>query len=239
MLIIPAIDLKEGKVVRLIQGHFQQKTTYSANPISTARHWEMQGAEYLHVVDLDGARTGKVCHLSLIKKMVKSVAVPIEFGGGLREKKSIRQVLDCGVERAVLGTKLLDEDFLRSVFREFKQRIISSIDIQDNIVRVGGWQRKCRSLSIIDLIRRLEDAGFKQIICTDIARDGTLKGPNIAMIKAILKNSSLSVIASGGISSLRDLLRLKALSKQGLFGVIVGKALYEGRFTLREALRYA
>ena len=238
MLIIPAIDLKDGKVVRLIQGRFNQKRVYSADPISTARHWEKQGAKYLHVVDLDGAKTGRVCHLDVIKRMARSVGIPIEFGGGLRNKKSISRILDCGVERVVLGTKLQDQDFLRSIFREFKQRIITSIDVQNNILKISGWQRKYKRLSILDLIRKLEDIGFKQIICTDIARDGTLKGPNIAMIKKILKNSRLSVIASGGISSLRDLIKLKTLSKQGLRGVIVGKALYEARFTLREALKY-
>jgi phosphoribosylformimino-5-aminoimidazole carboxamide ribotide isomerase len=237
MLVIPAIDLKEGKVVRLIRGSFDQKTVYSTNPIRTARHWEKQGARYLHVVDLDGAKTGRVRHLDVIKKMVKGVSIPIQFGGGLRDKKSIKQALDCGIQRVVLGTKLQDEYFLRSIFREFKQRIIVSIDIQDNTVRISGWQKKYKSLSVLQLIRRLQNIGFQQIICTDIARDGTLKGPNVAMIKTILKNSGLSVIASGGISGLADLLKLKALSRQGLWGVIVGKALYEGKFTLREAIR--
>jgi len=173
----------------------------------------------------------------VIKKIAKSVKIPIEFGGGLREKKSIKKILDCGVERAVLGTRSLDEKFLLNAFKEFKHKIIVSIDMQNNIVRVSGWQRECKKLSSLELVRRLEDIGFGQIIYTDIARDGTLKGPNIAMIKRILKNSKLSIIASGGISSLVDLYKLKALTKQGLAGVIVGKALYEGRFTLREALR--
>ena len=169
--------------------------------------------------------------------MAKSVKIPIEFGGGVRQKKSIRQALACGIQRVVLGTKLEDEDFLRSAFREFKQQIIISIDMRDNAVRISGWKRQCARLSILALIRRLENIGFKQIIYTDISRDGTLKGPNIAMIKRILKESKLSIIASGGVSNITDLLRLKALSSRGLAGVIVGKALYEGRFTLREALK--
>ena len=237
MLIIPAIDLKDGKVVRLRQGLFDQKTTYSRDPVNTARHWEAQGAEYLHVVDLDGAKTGKVCHMDVIRKIAKSVNIPIEFGGGLRQKRDIRQILACGVKRVVLGTKLQAEDFLRSILREFKQRIIVSTDAQGNLVRVRGWQKGCGKLSIPTLVRRLEKMGFKQIIYTDITRDGTLRGPNIAMIKRILKDSGLSVIASGGISSLTDLFKLKALSNKGLVGVIVGKALYEGKFTLREALK--
>jgi len=237
MMLIPAIDLKNGKVVRLLQGRFKQETVYSRDPVNTARHWEAQGARYLHVVDLDGAKLGSVCHPDVIKKMAKAVKIPIELGGGLRQTKSIKQVLDYGVKRVVLGTRLQDEHFLRSAFREFKQKIIVSVDVQDDIVRVGGWQKQYKKLTISELTSRLEDVGFKQIIYTDITRDGTMKGPNIAMIKRILKNSQLSVIASGGISSLGDLLKLKALSKQGLTGVIVGKALYEGKFTLRQALK--
>ncbi len=237
MLIIPAIDLKGGKVVRLLRGNFEHKTVYSSEPVNTARHWERQGARYLHVVDLDGAKSGKIHHLDAIKKMTKAVKIPIEFGGGIRQARSIRQALDCGVKRVVLGTKLEDLDFLRRAFREFKQRIIVSIDAKANIARVSGWQREYKNSDILQLIRRLEDIGFEQIIYTDISRDGALCGPNIAMIKRILKKSQLSVIASGGISSLADLLKLKALSKQGLLGVIVGKALYEGRFTLRQALK--
>lgn len=237
MLIIPAIDLKEGKVVRLFRGCFDKKKTYSSNPVNTAKHWEKQGARYLHVVDLDGARIGRVCHLDVIKKMTRSVRIPIEFGGGLRDEKSVKQVLNCGVERAVLGTKLQDEKFLRKVFKEFKQRVIVSIDAQDNVVKLSGWQREFKGLGILELVARLEDIGFEQIIYTDIARDGTLKGPNIAMIKRILKSSNLSVIVSGGISSLADIFKLKTLKNQGLAGIIIGKALYEGKFTLREVMR--
>jgi phosphoribosylformimino-5-aminoimidazole carboxamide ribotide isomerase len=237
MLIIPAIDLKGGKVVRLLRGNFEHKTVYSSDPINTAKHWESQGARYLHVVDLDGARSGKIRHLDVIKKMAGAVKIPIELGGGIRQARSIRQVLDCGIKRVVLGTKLLDEDFLHRAFREFKQRIIVSIDAEANIARVSGWQREYKNSDILQLIRKLKDIGFEQIIYTDISRDGTLRGPNIAMIKRILKKSQLSIIASGGISSLEDLLKLRALSNQGLVGVIVGKALYEGRFTLRQALK--
>ncbi|MFH1678867.1 MAG: 1-(5-phosphoribosyl)-5-[(5-phosphoribosylamino)methylideneamino]imidazole-4-carboxamide isomerase [Candidatus Omnitrophota bacterium] len=239
MLIIPAIDLKGGKVVRLTQGRFDNQKTYSANPVNTARHWEKQGAKYLHVVDLDGAGSGKVCHLDIIKQMVKSVRIPIEFGGGLRKLDSIKKVLDCGIARVILGTKVQDEGFLRKVYGKFGQRIIVSIDAQDNIVQLNGWQKEYKNFGVLQLIKRLEDIGFNQVIYTDVARDGMLKGPNIVMVKRILKNSQLSVIASGGISSLVDLFKLKALRKQGLAGVIIGKALYEGRFTLREALKYA
>jgi phosphoribosylformimino-5-aminoimidazole carboxamide ribotide isomerase len=237
MLVIPAIDLKEDKVVRLLKGNFKQKTVYSADPVNTARHWQRQGAKYLHVVDLDGAKLGKVCHLEVVKKIIKNVKIPVEFGGGLRNKRIIKQVLDCGVERVVLGTKLQDENFLRSAFKEFKHKIIVSIDADGNTIQLDGWQRTYKNPSVLGFIRKLEDIGFKQIIYTDISRDGTLKGINIAMIKRILKSSGLGLIASGGISALNDLLKLKALTKNGLLGVIIGKALYEGKFTLREAMK--
>ncbi len=239
MLIIPAIDLKAGKVVRLQQGNFAQQTVYSSDPVATARHWERQGARYLHVVDLDGARSGRVCHLEIIKKMRASVNIPIEFGGGIRQKSSIKQVLNCGVDKVVLGTKLQDERFLRNAFKEFKEKIIISIDVRDNIVRLDGWRRQYGGLNILELLLKLESIGFRQIIYTDIKRDGTLKGPNVNMIRHILKKFRFSVFASGGIASLADLSKLKILSKDGLAGVIIGKALYDGRFTLREALRYA
>ncbi len=237
MLIIPAIDLKEGKVVRLFRGHFDKKKTYSSNPVNTARHWEKQGAKYLHVVDLDGARSGRICHLGVIREMASSVRIPIEFGGGVRDEKSIKQLLNCGVERVVLGTKLQDEKFLCRVFREFKQKVIVSIDAQDKVVKLSGWQREYKRSGVLELIRKLEAIGFKEIIYTDIARDGTLKGPNIALVKKMLKNSHLSITVSGGISSLVDIYKLRPLGKQGLAGIIVGKALYEGKFTLREAMK--
>jgi len=238
MLIIPAIDLKNGKVVRLYQGSFKSERIYSDDPINIARFWQGQGAKYLHVVDLDGARTGRICHKEIINKIAKSIKVPVEFGGGLRSVDSIKRILDCGVERAVLGTKSQDINFLRKVLKRFKKRIIVSVDARNYAIRISGWQRNYKNLSILELIRMLEDIGFKQIIYTDISRDGTLKGPNIAMVKRILNVSRLSIIASGGISSLSDLSRLKKLTTSGLVGVIVGKALYEGRFTLREALKY-
>lgn len=238
MLIIPAIDLKDGRVVRLYQGRFKYERIYSNDPINTARLWQRQGAKYLHVVDLDGARLGKICHKDIIKKIAKSVKIPVEFGGGLRTVDSIKNILNCGVERVVLGTKSQDLNFLRKILKRFRQRIIVSVDARNYAIRINGWQRGYKKSGIIKFISLLEDIGFKQIIYTDIIRDGTLKGPNIEMVKRILKNSGLSVIASGGISSLSDISRLKKLNKVGLSGVIVGKALYEGRFTLRQALKY-
>ncbi|MBU0549133.1 MAG: 1-(5-phosphoribosyl)-5-[(5-phosphoribosylamino)methylideneamino]imidazole-4-carboxamide isomerase [Candidatus Omnitrophica bacterium] len=237
MLIIPAIDLKDAKVVRLLRGRFEDKTTYSTDPIKTALHWQREGAKYLHVVDLDGARTGKIAHLDIVRKMARSIKVPIEFGGGVRDTKCIKKVLKCGVQRVVLGSKVQDEKFLRSAFKDFAEKIILSIDARDNIVRLNGWQKKYSKLEIMQLLLMLEDIGFREVIYTDISRDGALNGPNITAIKKILKKSRLSLIASGGVSCLADLFKLKSLEKQGLIGAIVGKALYEGKFTLKEALK--
>lgn len=237
MLIIPAIDLKDAKVVRLLRGRFEDKTTYSTDPIKTALHWQREGAKYLHVVDLDGARTGKIAHLDIVRKMARSIKVPIEFGGGVRDTRCIKKVLKCGVQRVVLGSKVQDEKFLRSAFKDFAEKIILSIDARDNIVRLNGWQKKYSKLEIMQLLLMLEDIGFREVIYTDISRDGALNGPNITAIKKILKKSRLSLIASGGVSCLADLFKLKSLEKQGLIGAIVGKALYEGKFTLKEALK--
>ncbi|MBU1871821.1 MAG: 1-(5-phosphoribosyl)-5-[(5-phosphoribosylamino)methylideneamino]imidazole-4-carboxamide isomerase [Candidatus Omnitrophica bacterium] len=237
MLIIPAIDLKDAKVVRLLRGRFEDKTTYSTDPIKTALHWQREGAKYLHVVDLDGARTGKIAHLDIVRKMARSIKVPIEFGGGVRDMRCIKKLLKCGVQRVVLGSKVQDEKFLRSAFKDFAEKIILSIDARDNIVRLNGWQKKYSKLEIMQLLLMLEDIGFREVIYTDISRDGALNGPNITAIKKILKKSRLSLIASGGVSCLADLFKLKSLEKQGLIGAIVGKALYEGKFTLKEALK--
>lgn len=235
MLIIPAIDLKGGEVVRLYQGKFNKQKTYSADPVAIARMWQEQGAKYLHIVDLDAAASGKLVHLNILKKIIKGVKIPLEFGGGIRQEKNIRQVLNCGVERVVLGSKLKEEGFLQRVIRKFKQKIIVSVDARNDRVCIDGWKRLCPHLTLLGAIRRLKDLGLRQVIYTDISRDGTLKGPNLRAIKGILNNCEVSLIASGGISSLQDLYKLRNLQLPRLSGVIIGKALYEGRFSLRQA----
>ena len=235
MLIIPAIDLKEGKVVRLRQGRYDKKV-YSSDPLKTAKHWQRQGAELIHMVDLDGAMSGRISDFEILKKIVKEVSVPTEFGGGIRDKATIKKLLDLGFKRVVIGTKAVeDEKFLRDVFRQFKDKIIISIDVMAHSVFSRGWLSENKRIDPLTLGNKLKQIGFKQIIHTDIARDGTLKGPNILGLKQMLK-LGLEVIASGGISSLVDILKLKSLEIQGLIGVIIGKALYEARFTLRQAI---
>jgi phosphoribosylformimino-5-aminoimidazole carboxamide ribotide isomerase len=238
MLIIPAIDLKDGKVVRLYQGKKEDEKVYSRNPAVVARHWQKQGAQLIHVVDLDGAFGGEPGNLPSLKKIISAVNVPIEFGGGVRNKETIRAILGLGVQRIVLGTKAVqDESFLKEVFAEFKEKIIVSIDTKDDLVLTEGWESEKSDYKTIDFALKLQDLGFSQIIYTDTSKDGTLRGPNLEGIRSILSNTDLTVIASGGISSLEDIVKLKQLGKKRMIGVIVGKALYEEKFTLKEAIR--
>lgn len=237
MLIIPAIDLRDGKVVRLFQGKFNQEKVYSSDPVKAARHWAKQGAKFLHIVDLDGASSGAPKNLEVLKEIVTQVGIPVEFGGGVRNMATISRLLSLGVQRVILGTKAAaDGEFLKKARKKFGEKIIVSIDAKNGKVLTQGWNRGAAKTTL-DFAQELKGIGFKQIIYTDISRDGTLSGPNISGIKELLKLTGLKVIASGGVSDLKDLVKLKRLKKQGLVGVIIGKALYEGKFTLVEALK--
>jgi len=237
MLIIPAIDLRGGKVVRLFQGKFDQQKVYSADPVKVAKHWVKQGAKFLHIVDLDGASSGVPKNLEVLKKIITQVGVPLEFGGGVRSSQTISALLKLGVQRVVLGTRAAnDAQFLKKAWKEFGEKIIVSIDAKGTKVLTQGWN-KSASKTILDFAGELKEAGFKQVIYTDISKDGALVGPNILGIKEIIRKTGLEVIASGGVANLKDLIKLKSLQKKGVSGVIIGKALYEGKFTLTEALK--
>lgn len=237
MLIIPAIDIKDGCVVRYVQGRLDKKV-YSRDPVKTARHWVKQGAKLIHVVDLDGAFSGKPRNLGAVKDILKSVDVPIEFGGGVRSAAIIKDLLGSGVHRVILGTMAAqNKDFLKGVLKKFKERVVVSIDTKAGRVLTKGWQAAHGNTEALKFALSLKTMGFKEVIYTDILKDGTLKGPNIQAVKGLLKETGLRVIASGGISSLNDIRRLKLLEKKGVIGIIIGKALYEGRFTLTEALK--
>lgn len=239
MLIIPAIDLKNGCVVRLYQGAGKEKV-YSRDPARAARHWAASGARMLHVVDLDGALSGKLKNLEQLKSIIRAVDIPVEFGGGLRQMDAIKKLLGAGVWRVVLGTKAAEDGrFLKKACASFKGRVIASIDARQGKVLVRGWEKSGKGLTILGLAARLKKSGIEEAVYTDIAKDGTLSGPNIQGTKELLKASGLKLIASGGVSSLSDIRRLKSLEKMGLTGIIVGKALYEARFTLAEALKLA
>ena len=239
MLIIPAIDLHEGCVVRFVQGKLN-KTIYSRDAVKTAKHWVKQGARMLHVVDLDGAFTGVPANIEIVKQITRECGVPVECGGGVRSMDAISDLIDSGVERVILGTRAVkDEAFVKKAFAEYKKRVIVSIDAKDDYVAVEGWKETNEKKDVITFANALKAIGFKEIIYTDTMKDGTLKGPNIAGTKRMLKETGLQVIASGGMSSIQDVRKLKALEKDGVTGVIVGKALYEGKFTLVEALKIA
>lgn len=240
MLIIPAIDIRGGKVVRLTQGKFDEQKVYADDPAFVASNWEAQGAEFLHIVDLDGAKEGVVKNLSALKNIINKVKIPLEFGGGVRTMETIRQLVSSGVSRVVLGTRAAaDRGFLKEAANQFKDKVIVSIDAKDGFVKVDGWQSAGQGIEVFSFARELKLLGFSQVIYTDIAKDGMLCGPNLEGIKKLVKESGLKVVASGGVSSLKDLEDLSSLCGEGVAGVIVGKALYENKFTLAEALKTA
>ncbi|MDD5255329.1 MAG: 1-(5-phosphoribosyl)-5-[(5-phosphoribosylamino)methylideneamino]imidazole-4-carboxamide isomerase [Candidatus Omnitrophica bacterium] len=240
MLIIPAIDIQGGCVVRLTQGAYDKKV-YSRDPQKTAKHWQRQGAELLHVVDLDGAFSGTPRNLEMVKKIIEAAGIPVEFGGGVRDLKTIKNLLQWGAKRVVLGTKAIeDRAFLKNACAKFKDGVIVSIDAKNGSIMTKGWKKTAAGkTSVADFVKTLIDMGQKEVIFTDITKDGTLRGPSIQEIKKLIAQTKIKVIASGGVSSLEDIRKLSLLKNKGLSGVIVGKALYEGRFTLSEALKFA
>jgi len=236
MIIIPAIDLKDGKVVRLKQGKFEEVTIYSQEPIKIAQKWQEKGATIIHVVDLDGAQKGELQNVSLIKEIAKSLDIPVQMGGGIRKAEDIEQLLSNGINRVVLGTKAIeDRTFLKEIIDQWQERIIVSLDCTNGMVAQRGWT-SVSELKAIDFIQELENLGLSHFIYTDISRDGMLTGPNLHALKEILRKVSIPVIASGGVSHLDDIRELKKLEPDGLMGAIVGKALYEGKFDLKTAI---
>lgn len=238
MIVIPAIDLKDGNVVRLFQGKSSDVTVYSRNPVTVARHWQKQGAEYIHVVDLDGAFDGIPRNIEWVAKICKTVDVPIEFGGGIRDTKTVEALFKSGVERIVLGTKAVeDDDFLKALLEKYPGKILVSIDCRNGKVLTRGWREEEKELTVIDFALRLKEKGLETVIYTDTSKDGTMRGPDFDGLNALMGRTGLSAIASGGVASIEDIVKLNALSRKGLEGVIVGKALYEEKFTLKEALK--
>lgn len=239
MVILPAIDLQKGKVVRLRRGDFSGATVYSDQPMAVAKEWELQGAEWIHLVDLDGAMTGNYENLTLIGKIAHSVQCSIEMGGGIRTREGIQEALAQGASRVVLGTRAAtDEKFLSKILKEFSKRIAVAVDIQEGKIMTRGWTKEL-DVQALDFVQRLEEMGVPLIVLTDVQRDGMLAGPNLQLIEEILQKVQMKVIASGGVSSLEDIRQLKNFSSRypHLVGVIVGKALYEGKVKLQEAIR--
>jgi len=238
MLIIPAIDIKDSQCVRLVQGKAENKEVFSKDPCAMAKNWEEQGAKLIHIVDLDGAFQGIPVHQSMIKKIARTVNIPIQVGGGIRDEDTIKQYLNCGIQRVILGTFLLSQgtEKIQSIVRQFNNHIIAGIDVKNNRMAIEGWLQEVDQ-PVEKFITHLTEIGIKRIIYTDINRDGMLNGPNIDMIKKILQKSEGKIIASGGISSMDDLYQLQQLEDLGLEGAIIGKALYKENIKLGEAVR--
>lgn len=237
MIIIPAVDIQDGLVVRLTQGKFNEATIYSRKPEEAAKNWESLGAKLIHTVDLDGAKIGEVKNWESIEKVIKSVKIPVQVGGGIRKKEDIERLFEIGAKRVVLGTKAVsDKAFVEEVVSIWPDGILVSIDVSAGKVAEKGWQA-VTTKKTEDLVKEMQDVGIKQLVFTDISRDGTLVGPNIAEIQKLLSIISIPLIVAGGISSLEDLKKLKALEADGLAGVIIGKALYEGTIDFKEALK--
>lgn len=237
MEVIPAIDLLEGRCVRLYQGDYSLSQVFNDNPVEVAQQWVEQGATRLHVVDLDGAKTGQLVNQAAIEAIAQAVSVPIQVGGGLRTQASVQQVLNLGVQRAILGTTAVEQpQLVQQLCQEFPGRIVIGIDARNGLVATHGWIETSKVLAT-QLAVQMQELGAAAIIYTDIHRDGTLSGPNIEALRSLAQTVSIPVIASGGVSSITDLLSLLALEPQGVTGVIVGRALYTGDISLREALR--
>lgn len=237
MLVIPAIDIKGGVVVRLLRGDPAKATVYSDDPLSVAKMYQAQGAKRIHVVDLDGAFTGEFKNFDAVKNIAESLDIPIELGGGIRTKESALKALSSRIRYVILGTAVArDETFLADLLRKYEDRIIVSVDAKGGLVATRGWV-ETEGIDAFGFIKKLDETGVKQIIYTDVEKDGTLQGPSLDNIKKILGFvKGVSLIASGGVSSLADIRNLK---DSGAFGVIIGRALYEKKFTLQEAISNA
>ena len=239
MIIFPAIDLRDGKCVRLLRGDFAQETVYSDRPEETALRWEREGAEFLHVVDLDGALAGKPRNTDVIKKILSAVQIPIEVGGGIRTLETIENTLELGVRRVILGSAAVqNRSLVKEACRRYGDRIVVGIDAKDGIVAIDGWGVS-GGISAIELAQELSSFGLKIIIYTDIARDGTLSGVNIEATSKLATESGVDIIASGGVRSLEDIHALKKRESEGIIGVIAGKSIYEGTLSLSEAIAAA
>ena len=235
MIIIPAIDIRDGKCVRLVRGDPKKETVYSDDPAEIAKRWAEQGATRIHVVDLDAAM-GKGNNLAALKRIKESVNIMIQFGGGLRTLETVWNVINMGVSRVVIGTAILkDPAWLKEAMEELGGRVMAAVDAKDGEVMIGGWMDGS-GVKTAEALKRIEDLGFKEIIYTDIKRDGMLEGPNVEGLRDVLRQTKMSVYASGGISDISDIKALRQLEREGLKGAIVGKALYDRRFTLSEAL---
>jgi phosphoribosylformimino-5-aminoimidazole carboxamide ribotide isomerase len=237
LIVIPAVDLKDGRCVRLSQGRMDQESVYSEHPVEIAKHWESNGATRLHVVDLNGAFAGKPVHRSLVKEISQSVRIPIEVGGGIRDLPTIEDYLYSGARWVILGTAAFqNRSLVEEACRRFPERVILGIDAKGGKVAIQGWNEVV-SLEAADLAKQFEGMGLSAIIFTDIEKDGMGTGVNLQTTRDLARSTSIPVIASGGVSQIEDIRHLMDLEPDGIIGVIIGRALYTGQVDLEEAIR--
>ncbi|WP_038054841.1 1-(5-phosphoribosyl)-5-[(5-phosphoribosylamino)methylideneamino]imidazole-4-carboxamide isomerase [Thermodesulfobacterium hydrogeniphilum] len=236
MFVIPAIDLRNNKVVRLFQGDYSQTKIYGDNPLKYAIFFEKEGAKRLHIVDLDGAKEGKTIHKDLILKIAQSVNIPVEVGGGIRTEEDIKIYLENGISQVILGTKAIESpQWLEKITQKYPQKIIVSVDVKGDKIAISGWL-KISEINYLEFLKFLNNFELFAIILTLIERDGTQKGIELERLKKALEVSSHSIILAGGVSTIEDIKKLKPYEKKGLMGAITGRALYEGTLNLKEAL---
>ncbi|KPJ55779.1 MAG: 1-(5-phosphoribosyl)-5-[(5-phosphoribosylamino)methylideneamino] imidazole-4-carboxamide isomerase [Deltaproteobacteria bacterium DG_8] len=236
MQIIPAIDLKGGYCVRLEQGEMSRETIFSPHPAEVARHWESLGSKMLHIVDLEGAFTGKPQNQDAIYQILRSVAIPLQLGGGIRNLNTIEHYLSLGVKQVVLGTIAYQQpSLLKEACQKFPHQIVVSVDARDGKIAIKGWSETIAERAT-DLVKGLEDKGVEAIVFTDIKRDGMMSGPNVKSIKELAEATHIPLIASGGVTTLNHIKELVKLEDCGVEGIIIGRALYEGSIDLRKAL---
>ena len=236
MKIFPAIDLYDKKAVRLFKGDYAQMTVYSENPLEVALDFEKKGAKYIHMVDLEGAKNGTTPNLEIVKSIAENTGLFVEIGGGIRSMETVKKYLDNGVSRVILGTSAVtDESFLREAVSAYGEKIAVGADVKDGYIAIKGWIEKSQ-YSLEEFLSKMEQIGVKTIICTDISKDGAMKGTNLELYKELNNRYSLDIIASGGVSSIDDIVALKEMN---MYGAIIGKAYYTGAIDLQQAIEVA
>ncbi|MBP3375901.1 MAG: 1-(5-phosphoribosyl)-5-[(5-phosphoribosylamino)methylideneamino]imidazole-4-carboxamide isomerase [Clostridia bacterium] len=236
MLIFPAIDLYGGKAVRLYKGDYQQMTVYSDDPLSVARDFENKGAKWVHLVDLEGAKNGTTPNIDVVSKIAKETSLACEIGGGIRNMETVEKYFSAGVSRVILGTAAVtDEAFLKAAVVKYGEKIAVGVDIKDSMVAIKGWIEKSE-YDAFDFCEKMQKIGVKTIICTDISKDGAMKGANHALYRSLSEKFSMQIVASGGVSSMEDVKKLAALN---IYGAIIGKAYYTGAIDLEKAIKDA
>lgn len=236
MNIFPAIDLYDKKAVRLYKGNYNEMTVYSNNPIEIAQDFEKNGAKFIHMVDLEGAKNGTTPNIEIVKEVATKTNLFVEIGGGIRNMETVEKYLNAGVSRVILGTSAVtDEEFLKDAILKYQEKIAVGADVKDGYIAIKGWVEKSQ-YSLDEFLSKMQKLGVKTVICTDISKDGAMKGTNLALYKELSKKYSLDIVASGGVSTIDD---INALKDMNLYGAIIGKAYYTGAINLKEAIEVA